>query len=64
MSINMLGQPFVIVNDPAIATEILDKRGSLYADRPILEMANMSGWDRALSNARYGRRYANAAVFP
>ncbi|KAJ7723816.1 cytochrome P450 [Mycena metata] len=56
MSITLMGQPFVIVNNPAIATEILDKRGSLYADRPTLEMANMSGWDRGLSNARYGHR--------
>jgi hypothetical protein len=54
MSITLMGQPFVIVNDPAIAAEILDKRGTLYADRPILEMANMSGWDRVLSSARYG----------
>ncbi|KAJ7174153.1 cytochrome P450 [Mycena crocata] len=57
MSVTLLGQPFVIVNDPAIAVEILDKRGTLYADRPTLEMANMSGWDRALSNARYGPRF-------
>ncbi|KAJ7160375.1 cytochrome P450 [Mycena filopes] len=54
MSVTLMGQPFVIVNDPAIATEILDKRGNLYADRPTLEMANMSGWDRVLSSARYG----------
>ncbi|KAJ7127635.1 cytochrome P450 [Mycena epipterygia] len=56
MSITLLGQPFVIINDPEIATEILEKRGSVYADRPTLEMANMSGWDRALSNSRYGPR--------
>jgi hypothetical protein len=54
MSITLMGQPFVIVNDPVIATELLDKRGSLYADRPSFEMANMSGWGRVLSSARYG----------
>jgi hypothetical protein len=54
MSVTLMGQPFVILNDPAIATEILDKRANLYADRPTLEMATMSGWDRALSNTRYG----------
>ncbi|KAJ7451064.1 cytochrome P450 [Mycena latifolia] len=54
MSVTLLGQPFVIINDPEIATEILDKRGGLYADRPTLEMANMSGWDRVLSSSRYG----------
>ncbi|KAJ7685994.1 cytochrome P450 [Mycena rosella] len=57
MSVTLLGQPFVIINDPAVATEILDKRGNLYADRPTLEMANMSGWDRVLSSARYGRHF-------
>ncbi|KAJ7680093.1 cytochrome P450, partial [Mycena olivaceomarginata] len=57
MSITLMGQPFVIVNDPAIAAEILDKRGMLYADRPILEMVNMSGWDRVLSSARYGPQF-------
>ncbi|KAJ6530989.1 cytochrome P450 [Mycena vulgaris] len=57
MSITLLGQPFIIVNDPDIATEILDKRGNMYADRPTLEMANMSGWDRALSSARYGPQF-------
>ncbi|KAJ7907006.1 cytochrome P450, partial [Mycena leptocephala] len=57
MSITLMGQPFVIVNDPVIATELLDKRGSLYADRPSFEMANMSGWGRVLSSARYGPQF-------
>jgi hypothetical protein len=56
MSVKLMGQPFVIVNDPAIAAEILDKRGNMYADRPTLEMANLSGYDRVLSSARYGQR--------
>ncbi|KAJ6540312.1 cytochrome P450 [Mycena capillaripes] len=56
MSVTLLCQPFVILNDPAIATEILEKRGNIYADRPTLEMANMSGYDRVLVNARYGQR--------
>ncbi|KAF8173223.1 cytochrome P450 [Mycena galopus ATCC 62051] len=57
MSITLMGQPFVVVNDPDIAAEILDKRGTLYADRPALEMANLSGWDRVLSSARYGPQF-------
>ncbi|KAJ7288668.1 cytochrome P450 [Mycena rebaudengoi] len=57
MSVKLMGQPFVIVNDPAIAAEILDKRGNMYADRPTLEMANLSGYDRVLSSARYGQRF-------
>ncbi|KAJ7664865.1 cytochrome P450 [Mycena rosella] len=57
MSITLLGKPFVILNDPVIAAEILEKRGNLYADRPTLHMANMSGWERVLANARYGPQF-------
>ncbi|KAF7332878.1 Cytochrome P450 [Mycena venus] len=56
MSVTLMGQPFVILNDPAMAAEILDKRGNLYADRPTLEMANMSGYDRVLGGTRYGNK--------
>ncbi|KAF7344988.1 Cytochrome P450 [Mycena venus] len=49
MSITLLGQPFIILNDPAVATEILDRRGNNYADRPTFEMASLAGWDRVLS---------------
>ncbi|KAI0267098.1 cytochrome P450 [Gloeopeniophorella convolvens] len=33
------GQPIVIVNDVTLANEMLDKRGSLYSDRPSSPMA-------------------------
>jgi len=36
---------------------MLDKKGNLYADRPELPMANMSGWDRALSQLHYNQRF-------
>ncbi|KAJ7171662.1 cytochrome P450 [Mycena crocata] len=57
MSIKLLRQPMIIINDPTIATEILDRRGNIYADRPTFEMASLSGWDHVLSNARYGPRF-------
>ncbi|KAF5345377.1 hypothetical protein D9757_013390 [Collybiopsis confluens] len=57
MSIKVLGTPFVIVNDPEIADELLSKTGSLYADRPTIQMAELTGWDRALSGARYNARF-------
>ncbi|KAJ7207518.1 cytochrome P450 [Mycena pura] len=55
MSVTLLRQPFIIINDAAIAAEILDRRG--YADRPTCEMGNLCGWDRVLSSARYGPRF-------
>ncbi|KAJ7490114.1 cytochrome P450 [Mycena galericulata] len=57
MSLTLLRQPFVIINDPAVATEILDRRGHYYADRPTFEMANLCGWGRVLSSSRYGPRF-------
>ncbi|KAJ6482988.1 hypothetical protein C8R47DRAFT_981716 [Mycena vitilis] len=51
MSVTILRQPFIIINDPAIATEILDRRGNTYADRPTFEMASLCGWDRVLSRS-------------
>ncbi|KIK70290.1 hypothetical protein GYMLUDRAFT_67518 [Collybiopsis luxurians FD-317 M1] len=57
MSINVFGTPFVIISDPEIADELLSKTGSLYADRPTIQMAKLTGWDRALSGARYDTRF-------
>ncbi|KAJ7194939.1 cytochrome P450 [Mycena pura] len=55
VSVTLLRQPFIIINDSAIAAEILDR--SSYADRPTSEMGNLCGWDRVLSSARYGPRF-------
>ncbi|KAJ3729886.1 cytochrome P450 [Lentinula raphanica] len=57
MSIKVLGTPFIIISDPEIADEMLGKSGSLYADRPTVQMALLTGWDRALSGARYNARF-------
>lgn len=57
MSVTVLGQKMVIINDPEIAVEVLDRTGSTLADRPPLPMATLCGWDKALSSARYGPRY-------
>lgn len=64
MSINVLGTPFVIVNDPYIADELLSRTGSLYADRPTIQMAELTGWDRALSGARYNTRFREVTNNP
>ncbi|KAI0037470.1 hypothetical protein FA95DRAFT_1568145, partial [Auriscalpium vulgare] len=49
-------QLFVIIDDPNVAVEILDRRGSTYADRPEMPMAALCGFDRAMSGTRYGPR--------
>ncbi|KAF7374571.1 O-methylsterigmatocystin oxidoreductase [Mycena sanguinolenta] len=40
-----LGQHIVIVNSVKAAVEILEKRGDLYSDRPVLTMVELMGWD-------------------
>ncbi|KAF5335042.1 hypothetical protein D9758_017438 [Tetrapyrgos nigripes] len=54
MSFTAMGARYVLVSDYKIADEMLGKTGSEYADRPSLEMAKLSGWDRALSLMTYG----------
>ena len=56
MSVNVIGQTLVIINDAQIAVSILDKTGSIFADRPPLPMATLCGWDCVLASARYGPR--------
>ena len=58
MSINVMGTTMIILNDPKIAVDLLDKAGSELADRPVLPMASLCGWDRVLSAARVGPRLA------
>lgn len=58
MSATLLGQTIVILNSAAIAEELLDKRSSLYSDRPTLMMAGeLVGWSNSLALSRYGNRF-------
>ncbi|KDQ64911.1 hypothetical protein JAAARDRAFT_188186 [Jaapia argillacea MUCL 33604] len=51
----VLGQPFLFINSPSLANEILDKKSANYSERPTLPMAShLVGWDNTLVFARYG----------
>ncbi|KAI0092608.1 cytochrome P450 [Irpex rosettiformis] len=39
MSLQVLGQPIIILSSPKAANDLLDKRSAIYSDRPRLEMA-------------------------
>lgn len=41
MSVNALGQPIVILNSAKIARDLLEKRGALYSDRPLIPMLDL-----------------------
>ncbi|KAG6831860.1 hypothetical protein H0H92_006977 [Tricholoma furcatifolium] len=44
-SINVLGQPILILNSAKVASEMLDKKSTIYSDRPVLQMGgNLVGW--------------------
>lgn len=40
-SITVMGQSFIILNDQKCSTDLLEKRGSIYADRPTYSFANL-----------------------
>ncbi|KAG7085838.1 hypothetical protein E1B28_003375 [Marasmius oreades] len=56
-SVTLLGQPMIIINSADIMAE-LDKKGTLYSDRPRLEMGGeLVGYSRALALMPYGDRF-------
>jgi len=58
LSVSVLGSPMIIINSAKIAVEMLDKKSSLYADRPVLQMGGeLVGWKNALVLLPYGDRF-------
>ncbi|KAG2156217.1 cytochrome P450 [Suillus clintonianus] len=55
--IEVLGQHIIVLNSVKTALEILDKKGSMYSDRPILPMGGeLCGWKHTLVLLPYGDR--------
>ncbi|KAL9709236.1 hypothetical protein Ac2012v2_007590 [Leucoagaricus gongylophorus] len=58
VSISIFGQRMIIVNSAEVATELLEKKGSIYSDRPVMEMGGeMVGWKNTLVLVPYGDRF-------
>ncbi|ETW77258.1 cytochrome P450 monooxygenase 4 [Heterobasidion irregulare TC 32-1] len=53
MSIQALGQTAVIVNSAKIARDLLEKRGSIYSDRPVVPALELMKFDFNVFMARY-----------
>jgi len=53
-SLTVLGQKFVIVNDPEIAFELMRDRSSIHSSRPEQAFAKMSGWQNTTAILPYG----------
>ncbi|KAK1231056.1 hypothetical protein PQX77_005832 [Marasmius sp. AFHP31] len=58
-SVSLMGQPMIIVNSADIMAE-LDKKSSIYSDRPRLEMGGeLVGYSKTLVLVPYGERFRN-----
>ncbi|TFK56140.1 cytochrome P450 [Heliocybe sulcata] len=58
MSLNVLGQTLIILNSSKLAIEMLDRKSSIYSDRPFLMMAGeIVGWKDTLALTPYGDRF-------
>ena len=58
VSLNVLGQPIIILNSLDIAVELFEKRSAKYSARPRMVVAGeMIGWDQSLVLSPYGERF-------
>jgi cytochrome P450 len=51
---NVLGQDVVVLNSVRAATDLLDKRGANYCDRPRFVLFEVMGWKKTLTFLRWG----------
>ncbi|KAH7931262.1 cytochrome P450 [Leucogyrophana mollusca] len=57
-SVEVLGQHIVVLNSVKPAIEMLDKKSSVYSDRPVLPMGGeLCGWKNTLVLLPYGDRF-------
>ncbi|KAF5309878.1 hypothetical protein D9619_010562 [Psilocybe cf. subviscida] len=52
--LDVLGKPIIVVNSAKIAQDLMDKRSSIYSDRPISVMAELCGYYNTFGMAPYG----------
>ena len=57
MQIELLGQPLVIVGSHQTAVDMLERKTSMYSDRPRLTVARLVGWDRLTALLPYSSRW-------
>ncbi|KJA22148.1 hypothetical protein HYPSUDRAFT_139604 [Hypholoma sublateritium FD-334 SS-4] len=56
--IKIFKQPMIIINDLQTARDLLDKRSSIYSDRPrFVLLSELMGWSSASTHMRYGPRF-------
>jgi hypothetical protein len=56
--VTVLGQVIIFINSPRVAFDLLDKRSSIYSDRPHLQMAGeLVGFRHIMGLLPYGDRF-------
>jgi hypothetical protein len=56
--VKVLGQHMIVLNSVKTTMEMLDKKSSVYSDRPVLPMSGeLVGWKHALVLLPYGDRF-------
>ncbi|KAH9970769.1 cytochrome P450 [Russula compacta] len=54
VSLQVFGTVIVVLNSVKATKDLLEKRGEIYSDRPVIPFHKMMGWDWFLPTARYG----------
>ena len=58
ISVTILGRSIIILNSAKAAIDLLDKRSSIYSDRPYSAMAgDLMGWDHTMGLRPYNPRF-------
>jgi hypothetical protein len=61
---NVAGQPLIILSDTEVANEMLDRKGAIYSDRPILHMAGeLAGFNKWTGGLEYGSRWRESRKY-
>jgi hypothetical protein len=56
--VEVLGQHIIVLNSVKSVMDMLDKKGAVYSDRPVLPMAGeLVGWKHILGLLPYGDRF-------
>ncbi|KAJ7648206.1 cytochrome P450 [Mycena polygramma] len=57
MYLEVLGRRMIILDSYHAAVDLLDKRGSIYSDRPSFTLYELLGWDPSLGFLPYGKQF-------
>ncbi|KAI0253751.1 cytochrome P450 [Lactifluus subvellereus] len=57
MSFHVFGKVIIVLNTAKAAKDLLEKRGDICSDRPVITFFDMMGWQWNVSTARYTESY-------